>query len=77
MPLIKYYEKDGDIKDLANEPVGIILKEIKSGNFSKRLDEDAIKGYPKLKEFNKKNNQNNLSKVQLKLSKIINWTNIL
>ena len=54
------------------ETAEIILKEIKSSDFSKRLDQDAKKGYPKLKEFNKKNNQNNLSKVQLKLSKIIN-----
>ena len=60
------------ITEKTKETAETILKEIKSGDFSKRLDQDAIKGYPKLKEFNKKNNQNNLSKVQLKLSKIIN-----
>ena len=59
------------ITDNTKETAEIILKEIKSGDFSKRLDEDAKKGYSKLKEFNKKNNQNNLSKVQQKLSKII------
>ena len=53
------------------ETAEIILKEIKSGDFSKRLDQEAKKGYSKLKEFNKKNNQNNLSNVQQKLQKII------
>ncbi len=60
------------ITENTKETAEIILKEIKSGDFSKRLDEDAIKGYPKLKEFNKKNNQNNLSIAQQELSKIIN-----
>ena len=72
MPLKIYYEKDADIKDLANEPVGIILKEIKSCDFLTRLDKDAKKGYSKHKEFNKNNNQNNLSKVEQELSKIMN-----
>lgn len=54
IPLKIYYEKDADIKDLANEPVGIILKEIKSGYFLTRLDKDTKKGYSKHKEFNKK-----------------------
>jgi len=60
------------ITENTKETAEIILKEIKSGDFSKRLEEDAKKGYSKLKEFNKKNNQNNLSKVQQELSKIIN-----
>jgi len=54
------------------ETAEIILKEIKEGGFSKRLEEDAESGYPKLKKFNQNNIQNNLSKVQQELSKMIN-----
>lgn len=60
------------ITENTKETAEIILKEIKRGDFSKRLEEDAKEGYPKLKEFNQNNVQNNLSKVQQKLSKIIN-----
>ena len=60
------------ITEETKEKAQVILEEITSGDFSKRLDEDAIKGYSKLKKFNKKNNQNNLSKVQKELSKTIN-----
>ena len=59
------------ITENTKEVAETIIKEIKSGDFSQRLDKDAKKGYPELKEFNRKNNQNNLSKVQQNLSKIM------
>ena len=56
------------ITEETKEKAQVILEEILNKKFSKKLDKDALKGYPELNEFNKKNIQNNLSKTQRKIS---------
>ena len=48
-----------------------ILKDIKNGNFTKRLNDEALKGYPNLKKFNRGNLENDLSITQKYLLKNI------
>ena len=47
--------------------VGDILENIKNGEFAKRLQSEASKGYPTLKAFNEENNRSHFMKTQERL----------
>lgn len=48
-----------------------ILEKIKNGEFTKKLEKESNSEYPNLKQFNKQNRENELSKTQKVLSKIL------
>lgn len=62
---------DRIITEKSKEIAEKILNEIKNGDFSKRLENEAKAGYPSLKAFNKNNVENNLSKTQERLLDIL------
>jgi ketol-acid reductoisomerase len=62
---------DRIITEKSKETAKKVLSEIVSGDFSRRLEEEAKSGYSKLKDFNKKNNESKLIKTQEELLRMI------